>query len=66
MMVERFGAMTTCERAVVAAELNEMCTTLAIAGIRAQHGNLSDDDLRWHLAFRRYGKALADAAYGPR
>ena len=66
LMVERFAAMSTTERARVAEELNEMCTTLAIAGIRSQHGDLSDHDLRWHLAFRRYGKALADDAYGAR
>ncbi len=65
-MVERFAAMTISERALVAEELNEMCTTLAVSGIRAQHGDVSDDDLRWHLAFRRYGKAVADNAYGAR
>ena len=58
--------MTMQERAIKAQELTDMCTMLAIAGIRAQHGRLSDDDLRWHLASRRYGRALADEAYGPR
>lgn len=66
LMVERFAAMTVLERSAVMNELNEMCTTLAIAGIREQHGDLSEHDMRWHLAFRRYGKALADAAYGAR
>lgn len=58
--------MTISERARVAADLNEMCTDLALAGIRKQHGDLPDEDLRWHLACRRYGKALADEVYGPR
>jgi hypothetical protein len=58
--------MTVAERAQVAADLNEMCTKLAIAGIRARHGELADDDLRWHLASRRYGDALADDVYGAR
>ena len=58
--------MTIDERAAAAQELNDMCTTLALAGIRAQHGDVTGDDLRWHLAFRRYGKSLADEVYGPR
>lgn len=65
-MVDRFKSMSIGQRAQAVDELNEMCTTLAVAGIRAQHGDVSDDELRWHLAFRRYGEALADAAYGSR
>lgn len=66
LMVQRFAGMSIPERALVAEELNDMCTTLAVAGIRSQYGDLSDDDLRWHLARRRYSKALADEAYGAR
>lgn len=66
LMVERFAAMTIAERALVAQDLNDTCTALAITGIQAQHGDLSGDDLRWHLAFRRYGKTLADDVYGSR
>lgn len=66
MMIERWKSMTVVERAQLFRELNDMCTTLAIAGIRHQHGDVSDDDLRWHLAARRYGRALADEVYGPR
>ncbi len=66
MMMDRFASMTINERAATAEELNDMCTTLAIAGIRSQHGDVTGDDLRWHLAARRYGKSLADDVYGPR
>lgn len=58
--------MTIAEQANVMEELNDMCTTLAIAGIRHRHGDVSDQDLRWHLVARRYGSELADEVYGPR
>ncbi len=37
LMMARFTSMTIAERAEAAQELNDMCTTIAIAGIRAQH-----------------------------
>ncbi len=58
--------MSIQDRALKSAELSEMCTTLAIAGISAQHGEISSEDLRWHLCARRYSQQLADAAYGSR
>ena len=63
-MTEKFAAMTAAERAVIAAELNDMCTKLALAGIRAQHGDLPEEQVRWHLVARRYGEQLANSAYG--
>ena len=66
IVLERLTSMTMSERANAAQELNDMCRTLSIAGIRAQHGEVTGDDLRWHLAFRRYGKSLADEVYGTR
>ena len=65
-MLDRFASMTIVERAHAAQKLNDMCTTLAIAGIRHYQGDVSDDELRWHLAARRYGKSLANEVYGPR
>lgn len=65
MMADKFAAMTVAQRAVIAAELNDMCTKLALAGIRAQHGDLPEEQVRWHLAARRYGEQLANQAYGP-
>ncbi len=41
LMIERFAAMTVSEPTLVAEGLNEMCTTLAPSGIRAQHGDRS-------------------------
>lgn len=58
--------MSIQDRALKSAELSQMCTTLAIAGISAQHGEIGADELRWHLCARRYGQQLADAAYGSR
>lgn len=66
IVLDRFTSMTISERAQAAQELNDMCTTMAIVGIRHYQGDVSDDDLRWHLAARRYGKSLADEVYGPR
>ncbi len=64
MMAEKFASMSVAERAVITAELNDMCTKLALAGIRAQHGDLPEGQVRWHLAARRYGEQLTNEAYG--
>lgn len=66
MLDARFAAMTIAERATTAAQLCDATTTLAISGIHQAHPGLSDDDLRYHLALRRYGRPLADEVYGPR
>lgn len=66
LMLARFASMTIEERAQATQELNDMCTSLAVAGIRAQHGDVTEDDLRWQLAARRYGESLADEVYGSR
>jgi hypothetical protein len=55
--------MTIADRAEV---LNRRCAdveALALAGIRASHPQLSEVEIRHELAFRRYGRDLADAAY---
>jgi len=64
IVVDRFASMTIAERANAAQELNDMCTDMAIAGIRHYHGHMTGDELRWHLAARRYGKSLANEVYG--
>ena len=66
VVLERFASMTVGERANAAQELNDLCTAMAIAGIRHYHDDVNEDDLRWHLAARRYGKSLADEVYGSR
>ena len=66
IMLDRFTAMTIAQRAQAAQGLNDMCTEIAIAGIRHYHGDVSDDDLRWHLASRRYGRSVANEVYGAR
>lgn len=65
-MHAKFAAMSTADRAATLVALTDMCTKLALAGIRSSHGELSADDVRWHLASRRYGLRLADEVYGQR
>lgn len=66
ILLDRFSSMAIADRAHAAQELNDASTEIAIAGIRCYHGDVTDDDLRWHLAARRYGKSLANEVYGPR
>lgn len=61
----RWRAMTPTEKFRVAAQLTSMATTLARTGIRRLHPDLSDEDLRFQLASRRYGHSLAEEAFGP-
>lgn len=65
MLDARFVAMSSAERATVAEQLSSACTALAIAGIRAANPALSEADLAYHLALRRYGRQLADEVYRP-
>ena len=58
--------MSIAERATASVEMTNTCTELALAGIRLHHGELDDDSIRWHLAARRYGAALANQVYGSR
>lgn len=63
-LVDAWRAMSPVERALIADQLSVDVTALAKAGIRAQNPGISDVDLLHELARRRYGSALADAAYG--
>ncbi len=60
----RWRAMAPAEKAQVVDELTAACTTLALAGIRLQNADLSPDGVLRELAARRYGRGLADEAYG--
>ena len=56
-------AMTVHERGALAARLSDDVEQLAIAGIRMDRPDIGADDLRHEVVRRRYGRALADAAY---
>lgn len=61
IMIKKLRAMTPTQRAAVAAELCRATTALAIAGIKRQFGDdIPEEELRYQLLVRRYGKALAD------
>jgi hypothetical protein len=63
VLVDRWRAMSPCERASLAGRLSDDVATLAAAGIRATNPGIGDADLAHELARRRYGSALADAAH---
>ncbi len=65
LQVQCWRAMSIDERWALLDSLCADVDRLAIAGIRADHPGIDDADLPRELARRRYGDALADAAYGP-
>jgi hypothetical protein len=63
MLAADWASMTVGERALLT---HRMCTdveTIARAGILSQHPSYSEVEICHELARRRYGAALADAAY---
>ncbi len=54
---------TPLERAQLADRMSVDVTALAIAGIRFERPDATADEVRHELARRRYGRALADAAF---
>lgn len=64
VQTEMFRAMTPAERLLIAVELSEAVERLARAGIERDHPGATERQVLWHLAARRYGEALADAAFG--
>ncbi|MEZ5177317.1 MAG: hypothetical protein R2746_03275 [Acidimicrobiales bacterium] len=63
LMLARWRTMSPAERATVADHLSIDVATLAEAGTLAQRPTLTGVALRHELARRRYGAALADAAF---
>lgn len=64
LVVRRLRAMSPAERFQRCIEMTDAVEQLTIAGIRAAHPGIADEDIPRELARRRYGDALADAAYG--
>jgi hypothetical protein len=63
---DRLRALSIADKARMVDELTTAVTQLSIAGIQRDHPNATDDDVRYHLALRRYSKELADEVYGTR
>ncbi|MGB3412346.1 MAG: hypothetical protein WBA45_14255 [Microthrixaceae bacterium] len=61
--IDRWREMTPVQRAKVADLLSIDVATMAAAGIRHYQPDISDDELARELVRRRYGRALADAAW---
>lgn len=65
LVIQRLRGMSLGERFQRCIEMTAAVEQLTIAGIRAAHPGIGDDDLARELVRRRYGTALAEAAYGP-
>ena len=63
LLIDTWRAMSPLERAGLADRLSVDIAVLARAGIRARRPDIAETDLLHELARRRYGSALADAAY---
>jgi hypothetical protein len=63
MLNERWRTMDVGERAELIQQLCLDVEQLARAGINARHPDYSEMEICHELARRRYGAALADAAY---
>lgn len=63
MLTDRWRTMDIAERAGLVQQLCLDVEQLARAGINARHPEYSETQICHELARRRYGSALADAAY---
>ncbi len=63
VLMERWRAMDIGQRAELTQQLCVDVERLARAGIVARYPNYSEIEICHELARRRYGSALADAAY---
>jgi hypothetical protein len=66
MLTSRWRTMDIGERADLIQQLCLDVEQLARAGIHARHPEYSETEICHELARRRYGSALADAAYAGR
>ena len=64
VMVDRWRAMSPYERVLLADHLSVDVASFATAAIRLQNPGIGDGEVSYELTRRRYGSALADAAYG--
>lgn len=57
--IEIWRSMTPTQRADLARRLSIDVARMAVAGIRAQHPDATEDEVRYELARRRYGEEIA-------
>lgn len=65
MLDELYARMSPAEKLERVAELSVGANRLALAGLRARHPDLTEDELLLRLAEIRLGPELFEAAYGP-
>jgi hypothetical protein len=61
--IELLRALEPHQRLAIAMSLNRSVRNLAIAGIRAQHPNADEDEVRVRLTVRLYGRAAAERLF---
>jgi len=64
MLVEADRAKTPQEKVRQVLDCNAVAETMALAGLRARRPDLSERELRLHLAAQRLGRPLMIAAFG--
>jgi hypothetical protein len=62
--VERWRSMPIAERVELLDAMHRDVEQLAIIGIRRQHPDAGEEEVRYLLCRRRHGAQLADAAFG--
>ena len=64
LQTSRWRSMSPGEKLQMVGDLCEAVDRLARVGIERDHPDASERDVLWHLAARRYGVQIADAAFG--
>lgn len=63
LMEQRAAAMSPAEKADLVSVMTRDCSRLALAGLRSEFPDATDDELLFQLVCRRYGVKLAREAY---
>ena len=61
---QRLRALSALERLQIVSRLNRGVRRLAIAGIRLQHPEASEDEVRVRLVVRLHGRAIGERLFG--
>jgi hypothetical protein len=64
--IDGWRRMSGTEKLTLVDDLCRAVDLLARAGIARDHPGATEREILWHLASRRYGSPLADAAFGRR
>ena len=63
LLVDKWRSMSVADRVELVERINADVELLAVAGIRRQHPDMSEVEVRKELAQRRYGPCSAEAAF---